>query len=58
MQLYKGKVGMVGKDDLSRRTCADPGIFVRGGGVNAQLTDKISDINLFYSFTEGIQLFN
>ena len=29
-QLYKVKVGILGKDALSRRKCADPGVFVRG----------------------------
>ena len=47
-------------------TCMDPGIFAggsRGGGVQVQLPDNSSDVflcfflvlNLFYSFTEGVQ---
>ena len=40
-------------------SCADPGIFARWGGVQAWLSVNSSDVflvlNLFYSFTEGVQ---
>ena len=40
-------------------SCADPGIFVRGGGGGPGPTANIFFLvlNLFYSFTEGVQWF-
>ena len=37
-------------------TCADPGIFVRGGGVQVSLTKKSSD-NVFFCFFLVLSLF-